>query len=518
MIHDLNLLSGVWFDWMFSMFWQVSLLIIIITGIDYLIRNWAYPQVRYALWVLVLLKLLLPPAWTFSGSIIPNIRNEIESESAPVIETNDTVKENPQTSDQTFPPILNPTEKIQNEETFQPQANEAITAATDKLNWKFYLMGVWVLGIIVFSFILGKRISKIKKWHREQEKRKDIPEWFHEVLVRVGDKLSVNRLPAIVFSNEAFTPAVYGIFRPVLLLPDKYIDELTQEEAEHVLLHELAHVKRGDLIVHGFCLLLQIFYWFNPFLIWARKQMKHVREICCDITIANILREKTQKYKDTLVNTARKLLTESIEPGMGLLGLFEEPYQLIARLKWLNKETWKNRTLANFAAIFVALLFMATVMPMGPLSFNYSIDEKLFEEINFDNDNYREIISSLNKDLNEAFIKWDIETILAFHTEDIIIEPTGESPIEGIDNLKEYLRSMKSSGFKYNSLQTFITELWKDGENIYSIESYLGDIFLGEPDIDLSVTGRSLTIWETQDDKSLKIKYLIINLENAVQK
>ena len=57
MIHDLNLLSGVWFDWMFSMFWQVSLLIIIITGIDYLIRNWAYPQVRYALWTLVLLKL-----------------------------------------------------------------------------------------------------------------------------------------------------------------------------------------------------------------------------------------------------------------------------------------------------------------------------------------------------------------------------------------------------------------------------------------------------------------------------
>lgn len=517
MIHNLNLLSGVWFDWMFSMFWQVSLLIIIITGIDYLIRNWAWPQIRYALWTLVLLKLLLPPTWTFSGSIIPNIRNEIESEASAVIETNSAAKENPQTLTQTFPPTLNPTEKNQNEETLQPRANESVSTTSDNLNWEFYLMGIWVLGIIVFSFILGKRISKIKKWHREQEKRKDIPEWFHEVLVKVGDKLSVNRLPAIVFSNEAFTPAVYGIFRPVLLLPDKYIDELTEEEAEHVLLHELAHLKRGDLIVHGICLILQIVYWFNPFLIWARKQMKHIREICCDITIANILREKTQKYKDTLINTARKLLTENVEFGMGLLGLFEEPYQLIARLKWLNKETWKNRALANVAAIFVGLLFMATVMPMGPLSFNYSIDEKLFEEINFESDNYREIIGSLNKDLNDAFVEWDIDTILKFHTEDIIIEPTGESPIEGIDNLKEYLLSMKSSGFKYNSLQSFITEFWKDGNNIYSIESYRCDISLGEPDIDLSMTGRSLTIWEIQNDESLKIKYLIINLENGVK-
>jgi hypothetical protein len=43
------------------MFWQVGLLILLIGGIDRLIRKWAWPQLRYALWSLILVKLLLPP-------------------------------------------------------------------------------------------------------------------------------------------------------------------------------------------------------------------------------------------------------------------------------------------------------------------------------------------------------------------------------------------------------------------------------------------------------------------------
>ena len=230
-------------------------------------------------------------------------------------------------------------------------------------------MVIWLSGIVIFGAVLINRITKLKKWHREQEEKKNIPKWFHDVLINVGKILSVDRLPSIVFSDEAYSPAVYGVFRPVLLLPKNYINDLNEQEAEHILLHELAHIKRGDLIIHGICLILQIIYWFNPFLIWMRKQMKHVREICCDITIANILREKTKHYKETLINTAREFLTENTEPAMGLLGLFEEPFQLIARLKWLNKETWKSRIRAYSASIVSVLLFAAFVVPMGELKF-----------------------------------------------------------------------------------------------------------------------------------------------------
>ena len=74
MIEQINVISSLWFDWMFSMFWQISLLILLIGGIDQLIKNWVWPQVRYALWILILLKLVIPPSWTFSGSVVPNLR------------------------------------------------------------------------------------------------------------------------------------------------------------------------------------------------------------------------------------------------------------------------------------------------------------------------------------------------------------------------------------------------------------------------------------------------------------
>ena len=126
-------------------------------------------------------------------------------------------------------------------------------------------------------------------------------------------------------------------------------------------------MKRGDLWLHGLCLFLQIIYWFNPFLIWARRQMKQVREICCDLTVANVLREETPAYRLTLLNTAREMLTENILPGLGLLGVFEEPFRLVTRLKWLEKNTWQRRRWMIASAVLISLLFTAAVIPMAAM-------------------------------------------------------------------------------------------------------------------------------------------------------
>ena len=70
MIDLLNGIAQPWWAWMGSMLWQASLLILIVTALDYILRRWAWPQVRYALWILVLVKLILPPSWTLPSSLI----------------------------------------------------------------------------------------------------------------------------------------------------------------------------------------------------------------------------------------------------------------------------------------------------------------------------------------------------------------------------------------------------------------------------------------------------------------
>ena len=68
MVDTINSISLFWWDWMAAMFWQVGLLIILIACIDTIIKRWAWPRLRYALWLLVLLKLVLPPGISMPGS------------------------------------------------------------------------------------------------------------------------------------------------------------------------------------------------------------------------------------------------------------------------------------------------------------------------------------------------------------------------------------------------------------------------------------------------------------------
>jgi beta-lactamase regulating signal transducer with metallopeptidase domain len=359
MIDIANQIALAWWGWMGPMLWQASLLILVVSLIDLGIRGWAWPQVRYALWLLVLVKLLIPPTWSLPSGIVSRVQPWAQQRVVQLW-----VEENGVPREEAAPVEAAPVAPAAFPAT-RPEERGFRPASAAGPVWQLYAVVVWALGMVAFSGLLLTRMVKLRRWHRAQKEKKTIPVWFHELMVQTARRMKLGRLPAIVFSEEAVTPAVYGVFRPVLLLPASYTDSLSREEAEHVLLHELAHLKRGDLWLHGLALLLQIVYWFNPLLVWVSRQMKHVREICCDLTIANILRDKTMKYRQTLLNTARELLTESLEPGMGLLGVFEEPFRLVARLRWLEKKSWLNRKWMAATVCVVVAVAVPCLLPMA---------------------------------------------------------------------------------------------------------------------------------------------------------
>jgi beta-lactamase regulating signal transducer with metallopeptidase domain len=364
-----NEAARVWWGWMGPMLWQVSLLVLVVSAIDLLIGKWAWPQVRYALWLLILVKLVIPPSWSLATSPISRAVPWAQAGIVRLLDGEPARLDREAAATWTGTPSteVTPNERDAGSLPVVPGGRSTLPseAGPRGLVWQAYAMAAWVLGMAVLAGVLVLRMMKLRRWHREQEKKKTIPPWFHELMVDTARRIKLERLPAIVFSEEAVAPAVYGVFRPVLLLPANYTENLSPEEAEHVLLHELAHLKRGDLWLHGLCLLLQIVYWFNPLLIWVRKQTRHVRELCCDMTIAGLLKEKTVRYRKTLLDTARELLTESLEPGMGLLGVFEEPFRLVARLRWLEKEAWRRRKWALGAAFLVVAVMVPFVLPMA---------------------------------------------------------------------------------------------------------------------------------------------------------
>ncbi len=373
MTESLNHIAESWYLWMLPMLWQVAVLIAIVWAADFLIRKWVWPQVRYALWLLVLVKLVLPPSLTSPTSFTaeipflaqkavkvqinqPKTTPEIVSVTKPVESVGKTTTENvplyAETSAEPIPANI----------TTQPAE---IVPATAALSWKAYAFFVWLAGIAVLSIWLIIRLAGLRREHLKSNQQANLPDRFKELIAATAQKLRLKKIPQVILTNKVCCPAVFGVFRPVLLIPADKLAKLTRQDAEHILLHELAHIKRGDLFVHAIYIILQIAYWFNPLLWLIRRQLQNLRELCCDATVARILREKTFGYRETLLETARQLLAEPVDPGLGLLGLFENSNRLIDRLRWLEKKSWKNRPL-RILTIFVLVCLMATcVLPMA---------------------------------------------------------------------------------------------------------------------------------------------------------
>jgi beta-lactamase regulating signal transducer with metallopeptidase domain len=427
MTNLLNTIAEHWFDWQLAMLWQTGILICIIWIVDVLIRKWAHPQVRYALWMLVLVKLLIPPTFTSPASVTSHIP-AVAIRAATVI------------SGQGSSGIL-PESKMPSEQSGQsvPASDEIVTPASNRaatvmervnsspsakgeypergrgyLSWKAYAMFIWLAGVLILSAWLFIRLSVLRRehiagWHgqavlgrgvTEQGIRTStLPERFYTQLEEVASKLGLKRLPRVVLTDKVACPAVFGVFRPVLLMPKRSTGILpvsdnpvlpmtnqedksdtgvppvkhgrdghatmTARETEHILLHELAHIKRGDLVVHAVYMLLQIVYWFNPLLWLIRKTLQNLRELCCDATVAKLLRENTVHYRQTLLETARQLLAEPVDPGLGLLGLFENNNWLVTRLQWLEKNTWKNRPWRIATIIALVAVMTTCVLPMA---------------------------------------------------------------------------------------------------------------------------------------------------------
>ena len=88
MIIKINSAAEGWWNWMWPMLWQVGILIVFIGAIDLLLRKRVWPQVRYALWLLVLIKLIIPPSFSLSTSIISQARIKADQVATQFIASN----------------------------------------------------------------------------------------------------------------------------------------------------------------------------------------------------------------------------------------------------------------------------------------------------------------------------------------------------------------------------------------------------------------------------------------------
>lgn len=336
-----------WWAWLWSSFWQLAVLVALVALADVLLRRWAWPQLRLAMWSIPLAKLVIPPSWNATFSVTSGL---FDHGSVPYL-----VQGVAQTLEQ--PLAAAPLSGA--------LAAGATASSGDAPAWLVALFVVWfaVAVLLMAGYVLRVRRLR-RRFLSAGATANELPDWLGALHDQTARELGLRRVPHLIVSAEIASPAVFGVSRPVVLLPASFLD-ISRSDLRNVLLHELTHVKRGDLLVQRVIAMLQILYWINPLVYVVRRRLHELREVCCDASVSMVLREQTPAYRQTLVDAARRLMNPPPRIGLEALGLYENGRTIVRRLRSLERRHWENvgwRRAATTGLLGAAVF----ALPMAP--------------------------------------------------------------------------------------------------------------------------------------------------------
>jgi bla regulator protein blaR1 len=101
-------------------------------------------------------------------------------------------------------------------------------------------------------------------------------------VVRAASPFDLDFPVPVRTSNSLIEPGVFGILRPVLLLPAGIVERLTPEQLQAILIHEATHVRRRDNLTAFLHMLVEAGFWFHPLVWWIGAKLVDERERACD--------------------------------------------------------------------------------------------------------------------------------------------------------------------------------------------------------------------------------------------
>ncbi len=169
--------------------------------------------------------------------------------------------------------------------------------------------------------------------------------------------LCIKKNVTLWFSNSIKSPVTFGFLKPVILLPVSLINNISTQQAELIILHELIHIKSKDYLLNWFLLAMETIYFFNPFIKITADKLKLEREKNCDIQVLNYQYGKI-KYAETLYEIAKN----QTELGRFQLGVFKNNSQLYKRISFFSTQQNIAFKKLNFHLLsFIVVVFTAVI-------------------------------------------------------------------------------------------------------------------------------------------------------------
>lgn len=266
------------------------------------LKKWLSPRIRYLLWFLVIVRLLVPVTWEGNFHLFT-----LPEEAKPAAVMSSQVPVSGAQPGGVLPaegPEGLPSGGVDAAPTV-PLVPNAVMPTRRPLTLSQWLSLAWGAGAVIvltayvcMAFRLNRRI-RLHGCPPGSDMRR--------LYDRARETLGIRREPPVLLLPDISSPALTAGLCPKLLLPEDLIGDGTQQDKVFSLLHELMHFKRGDHLV---CLLLTVLrgiWWFNP-VVWLLPQpMRSDMESACDAQIVQKM-DKQQKlsYASLLLELGQK--------------------------------------------------------------------------------------------------------------------------------------------------------------------------------------------------------------------
>ena len=343
-----------WFQWLMRSTVQVSILVCIVLLVKILLRNRLAPRWHYCLWLLVIVRMVMPAAPQSSFSVFNLIGDTTEhtimapvEEIPQVVYAEETPVEEPLTTAEVSEPIA-ATQAVEREETsafvFPPLA---------ELLPIIWLVGALVLAVYVFA-------GNFRLWSIIKLKRPVTDSGVLDLLEDCKAQMKIHTPLVVVETDKVSSPALFGFLRPRLLLPEGMLSALNRAQLRHILLHELAHLKRGDIYLGWVVAILQTIHWFNPLVWFGFGRMRMDRELACDnLALSAMGVEEPAEYGRTIVKLLENFSKPKYTPS--LAGILEERSQLKRRITMIAKFKKGSYRFSLMAVVLFVVLSVAAL-------------------------------------------------------------------------------------------------------------------------------------------------------------
>lgn len=482
-----------------SHFVQSTLLALVLALIDVTVGRRLGAQWRCALWLIFFVKLALPPQLALPSSpaywLAPApTASELRTDPVPMMPRMST-------DAWTAPGSTDETNAIA-AASVQPAAE----SRSPRLTWPTLLVGAWAAGALALGLATFAQRSRLREALRHST---PAPAELRAALTRAQAEAGCRRRCRIRLVDAAVGPLVAGLWRPTIYLPGRLATNLHPEQLHAVLVHELLHVKRGDLWVTAVQTAARIIFFYHPAVWWVNAHLARLREEATDRAVLAHRHVDAHAYSLALVAAAELGLgARPVSPFA--LGVIETKSQLRKRIQMnLNQPRSHRVGLGRSGLLSLAVLGLA-LLPMAPagLAEPGSRMPAGFQPLDAAATAAR--IDAASDEIFTAFNQRDRDGYVAAFATDALIMPPGQPLQTGrIGAAEGYLQA--PAGLQYEGIR------WKD-RTCYRIGKWLIDTGLADLQFRLNIDApmmndprQAITFWEEDESGQLQVKVLAWN-------